>query len=93
MGKSVLLSQKANGIPNATVGVTPVQSADGARPAIPRTGYEVWDEKKSKCVGVVTSGTQSPSLQLPIGVVRVTKGFDAIGTRLMVKVRDSFSGI
>jgi aminomethyltransferase len=54
---------------------------------IPRHGYTLHDESGNE-IGVVTSGTQSPSLGKAIGMGYVEKGFSAAGTAIYVKVRD-----
>ncbi len=54
---------------------------------IPRHGYTLHDESGNE-IGVVTSGTQSPSLGKAIGMGYVEKGFSAAGTEIYVKVRD-----
>jgi aminomethyltransferase len=50
---------------------------------VPRHGYSIEDEA-GKPIGEVTSGTQSPSLDIPIGMGYVQKGMDAIGTSLFI---------
>lgn len=54
---------------------------------IPRHGYEIAD-KDGKVIGVVTSGTQSPTLGKAIGMGYVRKEFAAIETDIYIKVRD-----
>jgi aminomethyltransferase len=54
---------------------------------IPRHGYTLHDDTGNE-IGVVTSGTQSPSLGKAIGMGYVEKGFSATGTAIYVKVRD-----
>lgn len=54
---------------------------------IARHGYPVWaGERKT---GVVTSGTQSPTLGQPIAMAYVAPGDGEPGTILAVEVRDS----
>lgn len=54
---------------------------------IPRHGYELKDQGGA-VIGVVTSGTQSPSLGKAIGMGYVRKAFAETGTPIFVKVRD-----
>lgn len=54
---------------------------------IPRHDYEIVDGH-NKVIGVVTSGTQSPTLQKAIGMGYVAKDQAAEGTEIFVKIRD-----
>jgi len=54
---------------------------------IPRHGYEIKDYTGAT-MGVVTSGTQSPSLGKAIGMGYVVTGATAIGSEIYIKVRD-----
>jgi aminomethyltransferase len=54
---------------------------------IPRHGYEIVDTT-GKVIGVVTSGTQSPTLQKAIGMGYVSSANAQIGTELFIRVRD-----
>jgi aminomethyltransferase len=53
---------------------------------IPRKGYKLL--KNNAIVGQVTSGTQSPSLKIGIGLAYVTNDFAQCGTNLSLLVRD-----
>ena len=53
---------------------------------IPRKGYKLL--KNNSIVGQVTSGTQSPSLKIGIGLAYVTNDFAQSGTNLSLLVRD-----
>lgn len=53
--------------------------------AIPRTGYKVFAGEDE--VGIVTSGTFSPSFDYPIGMVRLRKDLAKVGSKLDVQVR------
>ncbi len=57
VGKAALVKQKEAGVTWASVGVKSLGRA------IPRQGYSVLNSTKDKVVGVVTSGTSSPSLK------------------------------
>jgi aminomethyltransferase len=54
---------------------------------IPRHGYEIKDFG-GHAIGVVTSGTQSPSLGKAIGMGYVRTPFAGIDTNIYIKVRD-----
>lgn len=54
---------------------------------IPRHGYEIKDFTGAT-IGVVTSGTQSPSLNKAIGMGYVANAFIPIGSEIYIKVRD-----
>jgi len=55
---------------------------------IPRHDYEITDAD-GNTIGKVTSGTQSPSLQKPIGMGYVKTEFAKEGTEIFVKIRDN----
>ncbi|MBL7815122.1 MAG: glycine cleavage system aminomethyltransferase GcvT [Saprospiraceae bacterium] len=50
---------------------------------VPRHGYAIFDSNDNK-IGVVTSGTSSPTLDKPIGMGYVQKGFDTEGTQIFI---------
>jgi aminomethyltransferase len=54
---------------------------------IPRQGYEIKDQGGA-VIGVVTSGTQSPSLGKAIGMGYVRTAFAGIDSQIFIKVRD-----
>ena len=78
-GSDVLRAQKAAGIPRTVVGL----SMEGR--AIPRQGYPVYAGDVE--VGVVTSGTQSPTLGKGIALALVRTGSLAKGTVAQVEIR------
>lgn len=53
---------------------------------IPRHGYEVVDAN-SNAIGVVTSGTQSPSLNKPIGMAYVPTELSKAGSEIFINIR------
>jgi aminomethyltransferase len=65
LGKQALEKEKAEGLRKRLVGV----ELDGRE--IPRQGYEIFDVQGAK-LGVVTSGTFSPSLKKPIALAYLT---------------------
>ena len=55
--------------------------------AIPRNGYMIIDDDNNP-IGRVTSGTQSPSLLIGIGLGYVEKSYSKIGTKIGILIRD-----
>jgi aminomethyltransferase len=76
-----LKAQKEAGVQRKLVGFEMIEKG------IPRHGYELVDAD-GKSIGVVTSGTQSPTLQKAIGLGYVQTAFAAEGTNVYVKIRD-----
>lgn len=56
---------------------------------IPRSGYFIFDLKENP-IGVVTSGTQSPSLNKGIGMGYVNSDFSKVRNKLLIQIRDKF---
>ncbi len=54
---------------------------------IPRQGYNIVDEN-GYIIGIVTSGTMSPSLKKGIGMGYVNKGHTKLGTKLFIQIRN-----
>ncbi len=79
--KAIFEDQKANGVEKKLVGFEMIDKG------IPRHGYEIKDFS-GMTIGVVTSGTQSPSLGKAIGMGYVRTAFAAPDTNIYVKVRD-----
>jgi len=80
VGKSALVAQKADGVPRRRVGLLMQERG------IPREGYPVCLGGKE--VGVVTSGTMSPSLKVGIALALVAPAAAGIDTELEVVVRN-----
>lgn len=78
-GKDLLVEIKKNGIKRSLVGFTMLDRA------IPRQGYAI--VKDGQPVGEVTSGTMSPSLDIPIGIGFVPPDMRAVGTRFHIDIR------
>ena len=76
-----LLEQKNNGVKRKLVGFTMIDKG------IPRHGYEITDAQ-GNAIGVVTSGTQSPSLQQAIGMGYVKTELAKPDTEKFIKIRD-----
>jgi aminomethyltransferase len=81
IAKDILLSQKQNGLKRKLAGFEMVDKG------IPRHGYDIKDSNGNK-IGVVTSGTQSPSLQKAIGLGYVPVECAAEGKDIFIAVRD-----
>lgn len=79
--KDILQKQKAEGIQRRLVGFELTDKG------IPRHGYEIVDEAGTP-IGVVTSGTQSPTLGKAIGLGYVQTAKAGIGSGIFIKVRD-----
>jgi aminomethyltransferase len=77
---AVLKAQKDNGTTRKLVGFELLDRG------IPRHGHNVVDAA-GNVVGVVTSGTQSPTLQKPIGMAYVPNASAAEGSEVLVDVR------
>ncbi len=80
LGRAALVRQKEDGIARKLVGFTMRDRG------IPRQGYVI--RHGGKDVGVVTSGTHSPSLNAPIGVGYVPANLAAVGSTFDVVIRD-----
>jgi aminomethyltransferase len=79
-GRQTLATQKASGVPKKLVAFT----MDG-KSAPPRPHYPIWVNGAS--AGVVTSGTQSPSLNLGIGLGYVPPEQAKPGNAIEVEIR------
>ncbi len=72
---------KENGVKRKLVGFEMIDRG------IPRHDYEIMDAQGNK-IGVVTSGTQSPSLQKAIGMGYVSPSHAKEGDEIFIRVRD-----
>jgi aminomethyltransferase len=79
-GRAALTEQKEKGIPRKLVGFEVLDRG------IPRHGYPVVDEAM-KPIGVITSGTQSPTLGKPIALGYVPAALSKLGTPHRVEIR------
>lgn len=75
--KAWLMAQKTEGIEKKLIGF----KMDDKR--IPRKDYKVFDTSGNE-IGIVTSGTQSPSLDIPVGMAYVKKAFSSPGTEILI---------
>ncbi|MEP6647445.1 MAG: glycine cleavage system aminomethyltransferase GcvT [Saprospiraceae bacterium] len=76
--KDIFTDQKKKGVSKKLVGFV----VDDRR--VPRHGYPVCDKDGNE-IGVVTSGTLSPTLQVPIGMAYVPSSYAAHGSAFGVK--------
>ncbi|GLR18494.1 glycine cleavage system aminomethyltransferase GcvT [Portibacter lacus] len=75
--KDLFIEQKAQGITKKLVGF----KVDDRR--VPRHGYKILNEKEEE-IGVVTSGTQSPNLSIPIGLGYVPTEYAVPDTSILI---------
>jgi len=81
VGKAALVAQKSAGVPRRRVGLLMQERG------IPREGYPVFSGERQ--VGVVTSGTMSPSLKAGVAIALVAPDAAGADTDLMVAVRNN----
>lgn len=81
IAKDILLKQKENGLENKLVGFEMIDRG------IARHDYLICDENGNE-IGKVTSGTQSPSLGIAIGLGYVKTAFSKIDTFIYIKIRE-----
>ena len=79
--KDVFIKQREEGIRNKLVAFV----VDDRR--VPRNGYEIVNEQE-EVIGHVTSGTLSPSLQIPIGLGYVEKAYAKVDNTIGIKLRN-----
>lgn len=76
-----LKKQKEEGVTKKLVGFELLERG------IPRHDYEIVNESGEK-IGIVTSGTQSPSLNKPIGMGYVKTEYSKPGSEIFILIRD-----
>jgi aminomethyltransferase len=77
--QDIFKKQKAEGVKKALVAFTLKDRR------VPRHGYAILN-KEGEEIGEVTSGTQSPSLDIPIGMGYVHVDYRKAGTEVLIKV-------
>lgn len=80
MGRSLILKVKEEGLKRKLIGFKMLDKG------IPRHGYSVVTENGEK-LGIVTSGTHSPTLDEPIGIAYVDARHSAVGSTIYVDIR------
>jgi len=78
--KDIFIKQRKEGVTRKLVGFT----LEDRR--VPRNGYPILNTDNEE-IGVVTSGTMSPSLEKPIGMGYVQKKYAKEGTELQIQFR------
>jgi aminomethyltransferase len=79
--REILEKQKAEGIKRKLVGIEMIDKG------IPRHGYEIVNAD-GEAIGVVTSGTQAPSLGKAIALGYVSKESSSTDSKIYIKIRD-----
>ena len=77
---NIFKSQKEKGVNKKLIGFKMLEKS------IPRKAYEILNADH-KIIGIVTSGTMSPSLNFGIGLGYVKSGFEEIDTEIFIKIR------
>ena len=80
VGRAALESAKAAGLPRTLAGIEMIDRG------IARDEYRVWNEA-GETIGVVTSGSPSPTLGKNIALAYVPPAYSAVGTVLYVEIR------
>jgi len=80
IGRDCLLRQLEEGLSKKLVGLNMKEQG------IPRQGYKIY--KDGNIIGYVTSGTMSPTLNIPVGMAYVRVEFSDIGTAVDVEIRE-----
>ncbi|MCA0171099.1 glycine cleavage system aminomethyltransferase GcvT [Bacillus sp. RAR_GA_16] len=80
IGKSALLRQREKGLERKLVGIEMIGRG------IPRTNYSVYNG--DQLIGVVTTGTQSPTLKKNVGLALIKKEYTEIDTEVEVEIRN-----
>ena len=78
-----LINQKSSGLERKLVGFEVLERG------IARNGYEVYSTNNNR-IGIVTSGSMSPSLNKAIGMAYIDIKYINIGNEILIKVRNKF---
>ncbi len=81
IGRSAILKAKKEGLKRHLIGFRIDEKA------VPRQGYEI--QSNGKPVGIVTSGTFSPTLEQGIGMGYVQEGYHAVGSVIHIMIRST----
>ena len=77
---SLFKRQKEVGVNKKLIGFEMLEKA------IPRNGYAIYSSEKRK-IGIVTSGTMSPSLKKGIGLGYVKSSFSKLNNKIFIEIR------
>ena len=80
LGRDKVLAEKETGLKQKMVGFELLEKG------VPRTGY-LLKSLDNQDVGMVTSGTMSPSLDRPIGIAYIDADLSEIGSEFLVEIR------
>ncbi len=80
IGRDELIKHKEEGFSKKLVGIKVKEKA------IPRQGFKIFD--KGKVVGYVTSGTMSPTLNIPIAMGYVRTANAVVGETVEIEIRE-----
>jgi aminomethyltransferase len=86
VGRAKLVLQKERGPSRRCIGFKMT-----TRSAPPRPHYPIWSDNSDRPIGSVTSGTQSPSLGIGIGLGYVSNEFARTGAPLRIEIRGKFA--
>lgn len=78
------MQQEKQGLPKKLVGFEMLDRAIG------RHGYRVVHPETHQEIGIVTSGSPSPSLSKNIGLMYVTPAFAKLGSQVLIDIRGTF---
>ena len=81
LNREIFAAQKADGVSQKIVGFEMIDRG------IPRNGYEVCDAE-GNCIGMVRSGSPSPSTGKNIGTALVKKAYSKKDTEIFIKIRN-----
>ncbi len=79
--RNIYIDQLNLGVKQQLVGIEMIDRG------IPRHGYEIFDPHNKK-IGVITSGTMSPTLNLGIGMAYISTEMAKRGTEVYIKIRE-----
>src|SRR5690606_10044826 len=79
IGKNALKEQKEKGVERKLVGIEMIDRG------IPRQGYKVFFDNNE--IGIITSGTQSPTLNKNLGLALLQSEYGELDTQVEVNIR------
>ncbi len=82
LGKAEMLAKKEKGLKSKLIGFGMLERG------IPRHGYRLLAADTKEPIGIVTSGTFSPSLNESVGIAYIRSDLAAAGSEFLVEVRD-----